>query len=136
MVFLILLIITNFLLYLGAVRRTPTELLAWMVAHVVTLIIQIILIVYFIVVIFIIASPNTQNSWLGLPDGMSSNTSEFQQALRTNLGSNIPKLLALVCLAPATAVACKVVWREKENMEIQIRDKQVRQSDKLMSTSL
>ena len=92
--FLVLLLVTNFLLYLGAVRRSATELLAWFVAHMLGLLIQvrnilmviimisimltipaqILLIVYFVVVIFIIASPHSQNSWLGLPPGMGTNT--------------------------------------------------------------
>ena len=88
-----LLLVTNFLLYLGAVRRSATELLAWFVAHMLGLLIQVrdilmitimltlltipvqvLLIVYFVVVIFIIASPHSQNSWLGLPPGMGTNT--------------------------------------------------------------
>ena len=60
MLFIIFLLITNFLLYLGAVRRTTTELIAWFAMHVVALVVQIVLIVYFIVVLFIIASPNSQ----------------------------------------------------------------------------
>ena len=92
--FLVLLLVTNFLLYLGAVRRSATELLAWFVAHMLGLLIQVrdilmvtimisimltipaqvLLIVYFVVVIFIIASPHSQNSWLGLPPGMGTNT--------------------------------------------------------------
>ena len=92
--FLVLLLVTNFLLYLGAIRRSATELLAWFVAHMLGLLIQVrdilmdiimvtlmvtipaqvLLIVYFVVVIFIIASPHSQNSWLGLPPGMGTNT--------------------------------------------------------------
>ena len=60
LVFLALLLVTTFLLYLGAVRRSTTELLAWLVSHAIFLVIQIILVVYFIVVIFIIASPHSQ----------------------------------------------------------------------------
>ena len=60
LIFLALLLVTNFLLYLGAVRRSSTELLAWLVSHAIFLVIQVILVVYFIVVIFIIASPHSQ----------------------------------------------------------------------------
>ena len=60
LIILALLLVTNFLLYLGAVRRSSTELLAWLVSHAIFLVIQVILVVYFIVVIFIIASPHSQ----------------------------------------------------------------------------
>ena len=60
LILLALLIVTNFLLYLGAVRRSSTELLAWLVSHSIFFVIQILLVVYFIVVIFIIASPHSQ----------------------------------------------------------------------------
>ena len=56
---------------------------------------------------------------------MSSNTSEFQQALRYQLGSVISKLLALMILAPLTVLAAKVVWSEKEMMEKEVKEKQV-----------
>ena len=39
--FLVLLLVTNFLLYLGAIRRSATELLAWFVAHMLGLLIQV-----------------------------------------------------------------------------------------------
>ena len=67
LIFLALLLVTNFLLYLGAVRRSTTELLAWLVSHAIFGVIQVILVVYFIVVIFIIVSPHSQVetlSWL------------------------------------------------------------------------
>ena len=60
LIFLVLLLVTNFLLYLGAVRRSTTELLAWLVSHAIFGVIQVILVVYFIVVIFIIVSPHSQ----------------------------------------------------------------------------
>ena len=60
LIFLALLLVTNFLLYLGAVRRSTTELLAWLVSHAIFGVIQVILVVYFIVVIFIIVSPHSQ----------------------------------------------------------------------------
>ena len=67
-----------------------------------------------------------QNSWLGLPEGMSSNTSEFQQALRYHLGALLTKLLALFLICPLTGLSLKAVWREREAMEAEARDKQVR----------
>ena len=45
-----------------------------MLTIMVTIPAQVLLIVYFVVVIFIIASPHSQNSWLGLPPGMGTNT--------------------------------------------------------------
>ena len=60
LVFLALLLVTNILLYLGTVRRSPVELLAWLVSHLVFLSVQIILLVYYIVVMFIIASPHRE----------------------------------------------------------------------------
>ena len=50
-----LLLVTNFLLYLGAVRRSATELLAWFVAHMLGLLIQVrdILIVMIMVIIML-----------------------------------------------------------------------------------
>ena len=66
-----------------------------------------------------------QNSWLGLPEGMSSNTSEFQQALRYHLGALLTKLLALIFICPLTGLSLKAVWREREAMEAEVRDKQV-----------
>jgi len=95
-VFLVLLMISNLLLYLGAVRHSPTKVMTWLFLHLIALVVQIILVVYFVIVLFIIASPQTQNSWLGLPSGMSSNTSEFQQALRYQLGAGVSKLIALL----------------------------------------
>ena len=124
-VFLVLLLITNLLLYLGTVRRSPVELLAWLVSHLVFLSVQIILLVYYIVVIFIIASPHTQNSWLGLPEGMASNTSEFQQELRYNLAVNLTKLVVLIIVVPVTCLALKIVWREKQRMEEELSAGQV-----------
>ena len=62
LVFLALLLITNFLLYLGAVRRSSTELLAWFVGHITALIVQIIFIVYYIIVLFVIVTPQSQVS--------------------------------------------------------------------------
>merc|ERR1719150_1454527 len=126
LVFLVLLLVTNLLLYLGAVRRSATELLAWFVAHMLGLLIQVLLIVYFVVVIFIIASPHSQNSWLGLPPGMGTNTSEFQQALRYHLGATITKLVALLVTAPLTAAAAREVWAEKERMEAEGRDRRAK----------
>ena len=125
LVFLVLLLVTNILLYLGTVRRSPVELLAWLVSHLVFLCVQLILLVYYIVVIFIIASPHTQNSWLGLPQGMASNTSEFQQELRYNLAVNLTKLVVLIILLPITFVALKTVWREKQRMEEELSAAQV-----------
>ena len=66
-----------------------------------------------------------QNSWLGLPEGMSSNTSEFQQALRYHLGALLTKLLALFFICPLTGLSLRAVWREREAMETEARDKQV-----------
>ena len=57
---------------------------------------------------------------------MSSNTSEFQQALRYQLGSTISKLLALMIIAPLTVLAAKVVWAEKTEMDKEVKEKQVR----------
>ena len=125
LVFLALLLVTNILLYLGTVRRSPVELLAWLVSHLVFLSVQIILLVYYIVVIFIIASPHTQNSWLGLPEGMASNTSEFQQELRYNLAVNLTKLVVLIIVVPVTCLALKIVWREKQRMEEELSAGQV-----------
>ena len=66
-----------------------------------------------------------QNSWLGLPEGMASNTSEFQQALRYHLGALLTKLLALFFICPLTGLSICAVWREREAMETEVRDKQV-----------
>ena len=125
LVFLVLLLVTNILLYLGTVRSSPVELLAWLVSHLVFLLVQLILLVYYIVVIFIIASPHTQNSWLGLPEGMASNTSEFQQELRYNLAVNLTKLVVLIIVVPVTCLALKIVWREKQRMEEELSAGQV-----------
>ena len=125
LVFLVLLLVTNLLLYLGTIRRSPVELMAWLVSHLVFLSVQIILLVYFIVVVFIIASPPTQNSWLGLPEGMASNTSEFQQELRYNLAVTLTKLVVLIIIVPLTAMALKIVWREKQRMEEELSATQV-----------
>ena len=125
LVFLVLLLVTNLLLYLGTVRRSPVELLAWLVSHLVFLSVQVILLVYYVVVLFIIASPHTQNSWLGLPEGMASNTSEFQQELRYNLAVSLTKLVVLIIIVPLTAMALKVVWREKQRMEEELSATQV-----------
>ena len=56
---------------------------------------------------------------------MATNTSEFQQALRYHLGATITKLLALLIICPLTGLSCKTVWKEKEVMEVEVRDKQV-----------
>ena len=117
LVFIGLLLVTNVLLYLGTVRKSPVELLAWLVSHLVFLVVQLVLLVYYIVVMFIIANPGSQNSWLGLPRGMSSNTPEFQQSLRYSLGVNISWLVALLITTPTTALALKIVWREKQRLE-------------------
>ena len=66
-----------------------------------------------------------KNSWLGLPEGMASNTSEFQQALRYHLGALVTKLLALLVICPLTGLSCRAVWWEREAMELEVRDKQV-----------
>ena len=66
-----------------------------------------------------------QNSWLGLPSGMSSNTSEFQQALRYQLGASVSKLIALMIVTPITALSCKSVWKVKQNFEAELQNKQV-----------
>ena len=129
-VFLVLLLITNILLYLGTVRRSPVELLAWLVSHTVFLLVQLVLLVYYIVVMFIIASPHSRNSWLGLPPGMSSNTSEFQQELRYSLGVNISWLLVLSLTTPASTLAIILVWREKQHMEEQLSARQVEHNSK------
>ena len=68
---------------------------------------------------------NIQNSWLGLPSGMSSNTSEFQQALRYQLGASVSKLIALMIVTPITALSCKSVWKVKQNFEAELQNKQV-----------
>ena len=60
---------------------------------------------------------------MGLPAGMGSNTSEFQQALRTHLAVVLSKLVALMVTTTVTALACRLVWAEKSDMEIEIRDK-------------
>ena len=125
LVFLVLLLVTDLLLYLGTLRRSPVELLAWLVSHLVFLTVQVILLVYYVVVLFIIASPHTQNSWLGLPEGMASNTSEFQQELRYNLAVSLTKLVVLIIIVPLTAMALKVVWREKQRMEEELSATQV-----------
>ena len=125
LVFLVLLLVTDLLLYLGTIRRSPVELLAWLVSHLVFLSVQVILLVYYVVVLFIIASPQTQNSWMGLPQGMASNTSEFQQELRYNLAVSLTKLVVLIIIVPLTAMALKVVWREKQRMEDELSANQV-----------
>jgi len=125
-VFLVLLMISNLLLYLGAVRHSPTKLMTWLFLHLIALLVQIILVVYFVIVLFIIASPQTQNSWLGLPSGMSSNTSEFQQALRYQLGASVSKLIALMIVTPITALSCKSVWKVKQNFEAELQNKQAK----------
>ena len=56
---------------------------------------------------------------------MASNTSEFQQALRYHLGALVTKLLALLVICPLTGLSCRSVWREREAMEREVRDKQV-----------
>ena len=60
LVFIGLLLVTNVLLYLGTVRKSPVELLAWLVSHLVFLVVQLVLLVYYIVVMFIIASPHRE----------------------------------------------------------------------------
>ena len=66
-----------------------------------------------------------KNSYLGLPEGMGSNTSEFQQALRYQLGASISKLIALLIIAPLTALAAKIVWSEKVQIDKEVQDRQV-----------
>ena len=58
---------------------------------------------------------------------MSSNTSEFQQALRYQLGAGVSKLIALLIIAPITALSIKSVWKAKQNFEAEHRNKQVTQ---------
>ena len=64
--------------------------------------------------ILVIITVCIQNSWLGLTEGMASNTSEFQQALRYHLGALLTKLLALSFICPLTGLSCQSVCLEGE----------------------
>jgi hypothetical protein len=59
-VILIVLLICNLLLFVGAARQKAVELLPWLVGHGVFLGVQVILIVYYMVTIFITSTPSTQ----------------------------------------------------------------------------
>ena len=119
-VILLVLIICNLLLFIGASRQSPVELLPWLASHGVFFGVQVILIVYYMVTIFITTTPSTQvatiiqrmiynpnenfqNQWMGLPQGMTSKNPEFQQKLRWSLGVNVGKLTALVITSMLTA---------------------------------
>ena len=59
-VLLLLLLICNLLLFIGAVRQKTVELLPWLVGHGVLLGVLVVLSVYYMVAIFIISTPSTQ----------------------------------------------------------------------------
>ena len=59
-VILFVLIICNFLLFVGAARNTPAELLPWLVSHGLFLGVQVILTIYYMVTLFITSTPSTQ----------------------------------------------------------------------------
>ena len=59
-VVLLVLIICNLLLFIGASRKSPIELIPWLASHGVFFGVQVILIVYYMVTIFITATPSTQ----------------------------------------------------------------------------
>ena len=59
-VILLVLIICNLLLFIGASRKSSVELLPWLASHGVFFVVQVILIVYYMVTIFITTTPSTQ----------------------------------------------------------------------------
>ena len=59
-VILVVLIICNFLLFVGATRNTPVELLPWLVSQGLFLGVQVILTIYYMVTLFITSTPSTQ----------------------------------------------------------------------------
>ena len=66
----------------------------------------------FIIIVFIF-----QNQWLGLPQGMTSKSPEFQQRLRWSLLTTAGKLLVLLLVTGVTAYCWKVVYCDRKKIE-------------------
>ena len=116
-VFLLVLIICDFLLFIGASRKTPVELLPWLVSHGLFLGVQLVLVIYYLVTLFITSTPSTQNEWLGLPQGMTSKSPEFQQRLRWSLGITVAKLAILMITSLMTAFSWWIVFLDRQTLQ-------------------
>ena len=119
-VFLLVLIISDFLLFIGASRKTPVELLPWLVSHGLFLGVQLVLVIYYLVTLFITSTPSTQNEWLGLPEGMTSKNPEFQQRLRWSLGITVAKLAVLVITSLITAFSWWIVFLDRQTLQAEV----------------
>lgn len=116
LIFLLLLLLSNLLLLVGATRSQPDELLPWLTLHTLALFLQAFFVIYLIVSISLVALPATQNGALDLPRGMKSSSPEFLQARRWTLGVAFGKLLALCLTFPTTAYCCWVVFHDRRTL--------------------
>jgi len=123
-VLLLLLLICNLLLFIGAARQKPFELIPWLAGHGIFLGVQVVLIVFYTVTIFMTSTPSTQNHWLNLPRGMTSVNPEFQQRLRWTLGVNIGKMAVLVITSIITAYCLRIVFQDRLTMKEEVEHTQ------------
>ena len=112
---LLLLLVTELLLYCGARRRSTAELAAWLATHGLAAALQAGLLLYWLVQLVMLASPAATDQ-LGLPSGMRSGSPEFLQALRYRLWVTAGWLAGLATALPLYSLGCRAVWHARAEL--------------------